>query len=108
MVVSLFSDPTTVIDFNIGTYWSLYNALIICVALLAFLDKPKPSIYDSFPLRKKIKILASNQVIYGKTLEISEEGATILVDSHNDIPAEFILQLGRLKIDIYLMEKKQQ
>ena len=105
LVVSLFSDPTTVIDFNIGTYWSLYNALIICVALLAFLDKPKPSIYDSFPLRKKIKILASNQVIYGKTLEISEEGATILVNSHNDIPAEFILQLGRLKIDIYLMEK---
>ncbi|MDJ0579009.1 glycosyltransferase [Crocosphaera sp.] len=107
LVVSLFSDPSSVIDLNIGTYWSLYNTLIICVALLAFLDKPKPSIYDSFPLRKKVKIIEPNQVIFGKTLEISEEEATILAYSKNYVAEQFTLKLDDLKIDSYIIGEKR-
>ncbi len=107
LVVSLFSDPNTIINFNIGTYWSLYNVLILGVALFGFLDKPKSSVYDSFSLRKKIKIIEPNQIIFGKTLEISEEGATILVYSQNDVALQFTLKLDDLKIDSYIISEKR-
>ncbi|MDJ0597721.1 MAG: glycosyltransferase [Crocosphaera sp.] len=105
--VTLFNGSQVSMGINFTVYWSCYNLLIITVALLAFIDKPKPSLYDSFPIRRKIKIIEPNQTILGKTLEISEEGATILVYSKNSVSSQFILQLGNLKINSYLMEENK-
>ncbi|MDJ0659847.1 MAG: glycosyltransferase [Crocosphaera sp.] len=105
--ISLFNSSRTIMGINFTVYWSCYNLLIIGVALLAFRDKPKPSLYDSFPIRKRIKIIETNQIILGQTLEISEEGATILLDSQNYLSATFIVQLSGLKIDSYLIEENR-
>ncbi|MDJ0843257.1 glycosyltransferase family 2 protein [Crocosphaera sp.] len=106
LMVSLLNSSKTIMGINFTGYWSSYNLLIIGVALLAFLDKPKPSLYDSFTIKRKVKIIEGNQVIFGKTLDISEEGATILVYSQNYIGSDIILQLGSLKIDSYIIENR--
>ncbi|MDJ0731195.1 MAG: glycosyltransferase [Crocosphaera sp.] len=101
--ISLLNSSKTIMGINFTIYWSAYNLLVVAVALLAFLDKPKPSVYDSFPIRKKIQLIEPNRVIFGESLEISEEGATILVYSQNYLASQFILKLDDLKVNSHLI-----
>ncbi|MBE9167840.1 glycosyltransferase [Pleurocapsales cyanobacterium LEGE 06147] len=57
--------------------WSVYNLLIIGIALLIMLDVPKPDIYDWLPLRRGVKLTSANGTVWGMTTELSEGGAEI-------------------------------
>ena len=107
LIISLLNGSKLITGISLSVYWSSYNLLVIGIALLACLDQPKPSIYDSFPLIKKVKIIEPNPIICGKTLEISEEGATISVYSQNHIAGQFTLKLDDLKIDSYIIGEKR-
>jgi cellulose synthase (UDP-forming) len=57
--------------------WSVYNLVIIGIALLIMLDVPKPDIYDWLPLQRGVKLTSANGTVWGTTTELSEGGAEI-------------------------------
>ena len=65
--------------FNIGLWWNGYNIITLSTALLVLLDVPKQSIYQWFAVRKKVQIISDNNVYWGITKRLSEEGAEIII-----------------------------
>lgn len=65
---------------NIGLWWSVYNLMTICVALITLLDIPLPSFYEWFANRQQIKITSGDRIYYGVTQKISEVGMEVLLD----------------------------
>lgn len=65
---------------NLGLFWSIYNLLMIGMALLILIDVPKPDIYEWFNLRRVVKLQVNNQIFWGITTQISEVGAEIEVN----------------------------
>jgi cellulose synthase (UDP-forming) len=70
---------------GIGWLWSLYNLMMLSIALLVLLDVPRPDPYDWFDLRRIVKLkiegLAGQQdcdrIWWGTTTALSEVGAQI-------------------------------
>ncbi|MEA5511997.1 glycosyltransferase [Crocosphaera sp. UHCC 0190] len=91
---------------NPGFYWSLYNVITIGVALLAFYEKPQSSLFQSFPLSKPVKLINKNSILEGKTKAISEEGATLVLNSNCNLPEQFFLEIEGLKLPSEMIEKK--
>ncbi len=73
--------------------WSVYNLLVIGVALLIMLDVPKPDIYDWLPLRRGVKLIGRNGTVWGKTTEISEGGAEIELRQWVDLDRAITLEI---------------
>ncbi|MEA5533444.1 glycosyltransferase [Crocosphaera sp. XPORK-15E] len=91
---------------NPGFYWSLYNVITIGVALLAFYEKPQSSLFQNFSLSKRVKIINKNSILEGKTKTISEEGATLVLNSNCNLPEQFLLEIEGLKLPSEMIEKK--
>jgi cellulose synthase (UDP-forming) len=64
---------------NLGWLWSVYNLLLLGVALLVMLDLPKTDLYEWFDLRRVVKITIGDQNFWGTTAIISEVGAQIVL-----------------------------
>jgi cellulose synthase (UDP-forming) len=80
---------------GLGWIWSVYNLLMIGVALLILLDVPKPDLYEWFSLRRLVRIQRTSQEqesreaeeakasppseiqLWGVTISISEVGAEV-------------------------------
>ncbi|WP_192901136.1 MULTISPECIES: glycosyltransferase [Okeania] len=92
-------------SFNLGLFWSVYNILMIWVALLALIDVPKQDIYEWFNLRRVVKLKIGNQILWGTTRQISEVGAEIEINqkiSDGLLVEDLPLKLKIVPEEIYL------
>jgi cellulose synthase (UDP-forming) len=66
-------------------FWSIYNIIILILAILAMLDVPKPNNYEWFNLQHKVCLSNGDMRINGVSQKISELGAEIKLDQpwHN-------------------------
>lgn len=66
---------------GLGWLWSVYNLVVLAVALLVLLDIPKPDPYAWFDLRRTVRLdiknYTENVSLWGITTKISEIGAEI-------------------------------
>nr|WP_238718098.1 cellulose synthase catalytic subunit [Petrachloros mirabilis] len=62
---------------GLGVFWSLYNLLMLSIALLILLDAPRPSAYEWFRLRRTVCLQAQGQTFWGFTTLLSEVGVEI-------------------------------
>ena len=83
---------------SLGLFWSVYNILMIWVALLALIDVPKQNIYEWFNLRRVVKLKIGNYIFWGTTRQISEVGAEIEINGK--IPDGLLAENLPLKLKI--------
>lgn len=62
---------------SFGWIWSIYNLLMLGIALLILVDIPKPDIYEWFNLRRVVKLNIGGTTFWGITTVISESGAEV-------------------------------
>jgi cellulose synthase (UDP-forming) len=62
---------------GLGWLWSLYNLMVLGIALLILLDAPKPDVYEWFDLRRVVRLNWDGYALWGVTTMISEVGAEI-------------------------------
>jgi cellulose synthase (UDP-forming) len=62
---------------GISWLWSLYNLLMIGIALLILLDVPRPDPYDWFDLRRVVRLQIGPRSWWGTTTALSEVGAHV-------------------------------
>ncbi|MCL2923231.1 MAG: glycosyltransferase [Trichodesmium sp. MAG_R04] len=84
--------------FSLGLFWSVYNILMIWVALLALIDVPKQNIYEWFNLRRVVKLKIGKYIFWGITRQISEVGAEIEINGK--IPDGLLAENLPLKLKI--------
>lgn len=101
---------------GLGWIWSLYNLLMIGIALLILLDVPKPSLYEWFTLRRLVQLQLKNQdakdtqttpegksQFWGVTTNLSEVGAQVAL-TQAGIPA---ISLGEtLAVTLEILEEE--
>ncbi|GBF82245.1 glycosyltransferase [Aphanothece sacrum] len=97
---------TEITGINLGLYWSTYNLIIIGVALCAFLDKPQPQLSESFPIKKKVKLINSTQTLEGETIEISEQTAIVKLPNNVSLDGVILLDIDRLRLKSQIIEQK--
>ncbi|MBO3461542.1 glycosyltransferase [Aetokthonos hydrillicola Thurmond2011] len=62
---------------SLGWIWSVYNLILIGIAILALLDAPKNDVYEWFDLRRVVRLSLGEHSLWGVTTKISEVGAEI-------------------------------
>ncbi|MEZ2321696.1 MAG: glycosyltransferase family 2 protein [Microcoleus sp.] len=62
---------------SFGWIWSVYNLLMLGIALLILVDIPKPDIYEWFNLRRVVQLNIGGTTFWGITTVISESGAEV-------------------------------
>ncbi|MGQ4650655.1 glycosyltransferase [Lyngbya aestuarii] len=62
---------------GLGAIWSVYNLVMIGIALLALVDVPKLDVYEWFELRRVVKLNCAGKTWWGVTTSISKAGAEI-------------------------------
>ena len=70
---------------SLGWIWSAYNLVMLAIALVVMLDVPKPEIYDSFALRRVVRLKVGDGAVWGITNLISEKGAEIALTQQPDL-----------------------
>jgi cellulose synthase (UDP-forming) len=70
---------------QLGLIWTLYNLLVLAIAILSFIDVPKPDAYEWFEQRRTVQLEIDDQVIYGVTVRLSEAGAEVAL-AKPDLP----------------------
>jgi cellulose synthase (UDP-forming) len=73
---------------DLGWIWSIYNLVLIGIALLILLDAPKADVYEWFDLRRVVRLDIGEKTAWGVTTMISEVGAEIALTQQ--IPMELI------------------
>ncbi|MGQ9866750.1 MAG: glycosyltransferase [Pseudanabaenaceae cyanobacterium] len=72
------TEPGHLKGLELGLFWSIYNLLLLAVALLVMFDVPKRDLYEWFALKRLVKITAENGAIaWGITTALSEGAARI-------------------------------
>ncbi|WP_230966655.1 glycosyltransferase [Nostoc commune] len=64
---------------SVLTFWLIYNALFMGVAILSAIDQPVRRTMDRFPLKTACKITAEDKVFFGYTQNLSESGARVVL-----------------------------
>ena len=76
--------------------WNLYNALVLTVAVLACIDQPGRRATDRFPINRIACFSSGNDLYWGTTLDLSEEGTRLgLQRGHAPLPSG---QRGSLRL----------
>ncbi len=86
---------------GVAWIWSAYNLVIIAIALLTFLDVPKPDRYEWFDLQRIVCITVEGRRLWGVTTKISEGGAEVAL-TETAIPK----QLEKLPVKLKIMEEE--
>ena len=73
---------------DLGWIWSIYNLVLIGIALLILLDAPKADVYEWFDLRRVVRLDIGEKTAWGVTTMISEVGAEIALTQQ--IPIELL------------------
>ncbi|MGB3759048.1 MAG: PilZ domain-containing protein, partial [Rivularia sp. (in: cyanobacteria)] len=82
---------------DLGWIWSVYNLILIGIALLILLDAPKADVYEWFDLRRVVRLDIGGKTAWGVTTMISEVGAEIALTQQ--IPMELIANTS-VKLEI--------
>ena len=72
---------------SLGWIWSVYNLVVIGIALLVLTDAPKPDRYEWFDLRRTVKLVIGDRTFWGITTMLSEGGAEIAL-TQADFPEQ--------------------
>ena len=62
---------------GLGWIWSLYNLMLLGIALLILLDAPRPHTHEWFDLRRTVRLSIHDQTFWGITTMVSEVGAEV-------------------------------
>ncbi|MBD2462244.1 glycosyltransferase [Oscillatoria sp. FACHB-1407] len=62
---------------GLGWIWSLYNLMLLGIALLILLDAPRPHPHEWFDLRRTVRLTVDDQTFWGITTMVSEVGAEV-------------------------------
>ncbi|MEG4397015.1 glycosyltransferase family 2 protein [Microcoleus sp. BROC3] len=73
---------------SLGWIWSVYNLLMLGIALLILVDIPKPDIYEWFNLRRVVQLNMGGQSFWGITTVISESGAEVALTQRPSFAVE--------------------
>lgn len=106
LVMTLKVVLTEMNGINLGLYWSTYNLITIGVALFAFLDKPNPNLSESFPIKKKVKLINSTQTLEGETIEISEQTAIVKLPNNVSLDGIILLEIDGLRLKSQIIDQK--
>ncbi|MFQ3679926.1 MAG: cellulose synthase catalytic subunit, partial [Pseudanabaenaceae cyanobacterium] len=72
------TEPGSFKGLELGLFWSIYNLLLLGVALLVMFDVPKRDLYEWFALKRLVKVTAADGAIaWGITTALSEGAARI-------------------------------
>ncbi|MDX2098516.1 MAG: glycosyltransferase, partial [Leptolyngbyaceae cyanobacterium bins.59] len=66
---------------KLGLFWSLYNLLILVLALLSFLDRPRTDLYPWFEGQQPVDLDFGGKTIHGMTCRLSEIGAELVFEA---------------------------
>ncbi|PZV16020.1 MAG: glycosyl transferase [Pseudanabaena sp.] len=66
-------------------FWSIYNFIIMAVAVLSSIDQPERREVDRFPLCAFCKITIDDKAYWGYTNDLSEEGASLTLNKNNEL-----------------------
>jgi len=72
-------DTKLVEGMGLAWIWSAYNLVIIAIALLTFLDVPKPDPYEWFDLQQVVCITVEGRKLWGVTTKMSEGGVEVVL-----------------------------
>jgi len=86
---------------GLGWLWSLYNLLMLGIALLILLDAPRPSPYEWFDLRRTLKLTVGEQTFWGVTTMLSEVGAEMAL-TQSGFPT--LVADNTLPVQLHLLE----
>ena len=100
---------------GLGWIWSIYNLVMVGIALLILLDAPRPDPYPWFDLRRTVRLSISQEddlpeayrgfagrTWWGSTTAISEANAQIAL-TQSDLPS--LSEGETLPVDIYIPEE---
>lgn len=73
---------------HIIIYWSVYNTILIILAIIALLEIPKPDSYQWLEVKKKVKVTGGENNYKGEIIKMSEIGAEIAFSSLITIPQQ--------------------
>ncbi|ASC71003.1 Beta-monoglucosyldiacylglycerol synthase [Halomicronema hongdechloris C2206] len=62
---------------EILVFWSIYNLVVMTVAVLAAIDQPVRRVVDRFPVRTLCRLTVGHQIYVGYTHDLSEAGARL-------------------------------
>ena len=88
---------------SLGWIWSVYNLVVMGVALLILTDAPKPDRYEWFDLRRTVKLVVGDRAFWGMTTMISEGGAEIALTQ-----AGFPMQANGMTAQVQIQEEQLQ
>jgi len=75
------NNPTAIsLNLNMGVIWSLYNLIVLSVSLLVLVDAPRPTAYEWFALRRRVRLQYQGQTLWGTTAMLSQEGAEVVLE----------------------------
>jgi cellulose synthase (UDP-forming) len=80
--------------------WSVYNLLMIAIALLILLDVPKPDRYEWFDLRRVVHLTVEGKRLSGVTTMISEGGVEVALTQSPSLE-----RLEKLPVKLEIMEE---
>jgi cellulose synthase (UDP-forming) len=80
-----------------GYFWLGYNALLMFVSFLSSIDQPVRRQEDRFPITTECDLRVGDTVYHGKTIELSENGASLKLygESNLQTDAPITLELAQ-------------
>ncbi|NEO79241.1 MAG: glycosyltransferase [Moorea sp. SIO4G3] len=79
------TDAKMIQGLSLGWIWSIYNLIMLGIALLIVLDVPNRDLYQWFKLRRVVRLEIGNQTVWGMTTKISEIGAQVALTEVADL-----------------------
>jgi len=88
---------------SLGSFWSLYNLMMLSVSLLVLVDFPQPDLYRWYSLRRVARLDLGDEHCWGYTTKISEQGVEVaLTQAVDKLPGD----IQTRAIAIELVEEK--
>lgn len=79
MTLITAADSSSVEGLIFGCIWSVYNGILLSIALLILIDVPQPDRYEWYDLHKAVKVRLGETFNSGITTRVSEAGAEVIL-----------------------------
>ena len=77
----------------VNAFWCIFNLSLLCAALVVAIEQPQLRKAHRLPRKLPATISVHGQAYSGKTVDISENGAQIMLDSWPNLPDEVQIEL---------------
>jgi cellulose synthase (UDP-forming) len=88
---------------GLGWIWSLYNLMLLGIALLILLDAPRPHTHEWFDLRRTVRLNVCDQTFWGVTTMVSEVGVEVAL-TQAGFPDRSTS--GLMQVDLTILEEE--